>query len=37
MSNTISFQFLYKDELGIESWSYWLSKKQINKLFGKTL
>jgi len=33
----ISFKFLYKDELGIESWSYWLSKKQINKLFGKTL
>lgn len=23
------------DENGIDSWSYWLSKKQINKLFAK--
>ena len=31
----ITFKFLYKDEYGTESWSQWLNKKQINKLFGK--
>jgi hypothetical protein len=31
----ITFKFLYKDEHGTESWSQWLNKKQINKLFGK--
>tara|TARA_B110000240_G_scaffold155938_1_gene173219 strand:+ start:182 stop:688 length:507 start_codon:yes stop_codon:yes gene_type:complete len=31
----ITFKFLYKDESGNESWSQWLNKKQINKLFGK--
>jgi hypothetical protein len=31
----ITFKFLYKDEHGAESWSQWLNKKQINKLFGK--
>jgi len=31
----ITFKFLYKDEFGAESWSQWLNKKQINKLFGK--
>ena len=31
----IAFQFYLIDANGIESWSYWLSKKQINKLFGK--
>ena len=31
----ITFKFLYKDEYGTESWSHWLNRKQINKLFGK--
>jgi hypothetical protein len=31
----ITFKFLYKDEYETESWSQWLNKKQINKLFGK--
>ena len=31
----ITFQFYLIDENGIDSWSYWLSKKQINKLFSK--
>tara|TARA_B100001093_G_scaffold508406_1_gene570540 strand:+ start:38 stop:493 length:456 start_codon:yes stop_codon:yes gene_type:complete len=31
----IAFQFYLIDANGIESWSYWLSKKQINKLFQK--
>lgn len=31
----ITFKFLHKDKFGAESWSMWLSKKQINKLFGK--
>jgi hypothetical protein len=31
----ITFKFLYKDEYGVESWSLWLNKKQISKLFGK--
>ena len=31
----ITFKFLYKDEYGTESWSQWLNRKQINKLFGK--
>ena len=31
----ITFKFLYNDENGTESWSQWLNRKQINKLFGK--
>ena len=31
----ITFKFLYKDQYGTESWSQWLNKKQINKLFSK--
>lgn len=31
----IAFQFYLIDENGVDSWSYWISKKQLNKLFSK--